>query len=105
MKEETEKYLKSLNPQQRLKFIIDAEKGTIEQGYQEQVDHPEHYQGSIECIDYIASLGLAEGFCLGNTIKYIHRRGKKDGDVLTNLKKAKWYLDWYVNHLEGQDNG
>lgn len=31
------------------------------------------------------------GFCLGNTVKYIARAGKK-GDRVEDLKKALWYL-------------
>lgn len=68
-----------------------------------KVDHPAHYQGSIECIDYIYSVGMAKGFCLGNAIKYIHRAGNKDGEsVRDDLEKARWYLDWYLNHMEAE---
>ena len=67
----------------------------------EKVNHPDHYQGSIECIDYIESLGLGKGFCLGSAIKYIHRAGNKAGESeLDDLKKASWYLDRYVDALE-----
>lgn len=63
------------------------------------VNHPSHYtSGKYEVIDIIEDqLGLdgLVGFCLGNTIKYICRAGKKGEDekYLEDLKKAKWYLN------------
>ena len=41
------------------------------------------------------------GFCLGNTVKYISRAGKKaTGKLLEDLKKARWYLDREITKLE-----
>ena len=67
----------------------------------EKINHPDHYQseGGIECIDYIESLGLGEGFELGNAIKYIARAGKKE-DAAADLKKAIWYIRRYLSRLE-----
>ena len=58
----------------------------------EKINHPAHYGGDTvyEAIKVIEAWGL--GFCLGNTIKYISRAGKKE-DRLEDLQKAKWYLD------------
>lgn len=59
----------------------------------EAVDHPPHYGGAdnpYEAIKVIEAWQL--GFCLGNCVKYISRAGKK-GDALTDLAKAKWYLE------------
>ncbi len=59
----------------------------------EAVNHPLHYGGEdnpYEAIKVIEAWGL--GFCLGNTVKYISRAGKKDV-LLQDLKKARWYLD------------
>ncbi len=37
-----------------------------------------HYaQGRIQATEFIADQGLAEGFCLGNIIKYAQRFGRK----------------------------
>ena len=64
------------------------------------VNHPAYYQaGGIEAIDVIEAWGL--GFCLGNTVKYIARAGKK-GSRLTDLKKAAWYLNRLIKRLEKQ---
>jgi len=65
----------------------------------EQVNHPDHYQSAagIEAIDVIEAFGL--GFCLGNAVKYILRAGKK-GPALTDLQKARWYLDREIARLE-----
>ena len=55
------------------------------------VNHPAHYQaGGLEAITVIEAFGL--GFCLGNTVKYILRAGRK-GAALEDLQKARWYLD------------
>ena len=59
------------------------------------VNHPSHYGGEenpYEAIKVIEAWGL--GFCLGNTVKYISRAGKKDPDKhLEDLLKAQWYLE------------
>ena len=57
----------------------------------EAVNHPAHYKaGGMEAIDVIEAFGL--GFCLGNTVKYVLRAGRK-GDAVEDLEKARWYLD------------
>lgn len=66
----------------------------------EAVNHPQHYGGAdnpYEAIKVIEAWEL--GFCLGNTVKYISRAGKKD-DVLQDLKKARWYLDREIQNRE-----
>ncbi len=60
----------------------------------EAVNHPQHYGGEnnqYEAIKVIEAWEL--DFCLGNTVKYISRAGKKD-NVVQDLKKAKWYLSF-----------
>lgn len=64
------------------------------------VNNPPHYGGlgnTYETINVIEAWGL--GFCLGNTVKYISRAGKK-GDALEDLKKARWYLDREISTLQ-----
>jgi hypothetical protein len=66
----------------------------------EAVDHPAHYGGAsnpYEAIKVIEAWGL--GFCLGNTVKYISRAGKK-GAALEDLKKAAWYLNRHIEAME-----
>lgn len=57
------------------------------------INHPEHYTHSkIEPIEVIEAWDL--GFCLGNTVKYICRAGRKeDNSEAQDLKKAAWYLN------------
>lgn len=68
----------------------------------EAVEHPAHYGGAddpYEAIKVIEAWGL--GFHLGNTVKYISRAGKKSGQsLLQDLKKARWYLDRWIQKLE-----
>lgn len=74
-------------------------------GVNEAVDHPQHYGGAdnvYEAIKVIEAWGL--GFCLGNTVKYISRAGKKSDPALQDLKKARWYLDREIANLE-KSNG
>lgn len=70
------------------------------------VDHPEHYGGvdnPYEAIKVIEAWNLS--FCLGNTIKYIARAGKKETDTtftcVQDLEKARWYLDREIYKLRG----
>ena len=63
------------------------------------VDHPSHYtQGKIEVIDFIEDQKL--DFRLANVIKYICRARYK-GDEAGDLKKAAWYLNRFIEKLEG----
>ncbi len=69
----------------------------------EAVNHPAHYGGAdnpYEAIKVIEAWSL--GFCLGNTVKYISRAGKK-GAALEDLKKARWYLDREIATMEKSD--
>lgn len=65
----------------------------------EEVNHPAHYGGdtTYEVIKVIEAWKL--GFHLGNTVKYVARAGKK-GDLLTDLRKAKFYLDRKIKMME-----
>ena len=66
----------------------------------DNVNHPAHYtDGSIEVIDFIEDKKL--GYHLGNAVKYISRAGKKDpSKEIEDLKKARWYLDRYIQKRE-----
>lgn len=68
----------------------------------EQVNHPSHYGGAdnpYEAIKVIEAWNL--DFCLGNTVKYISRAGKKDTDkTIQDLEKAKWYLERKIEQLK-----
>jgi hypothetical protein len=65
----------------------------------DDVNHPAHYTlGGIEVIDAIEAWSL--GFHRGNVVKYVARAGRKR-DVLTDLKKARWYLDREIARIEG----
>ena len=66
------------------------------------VNHPNWYADSnIEVIDYIEDKGF--GYHLGNAIKYISRAGKKDPSKETeDLRKAVWYIERYIQLIEGE---
>lgn len=60
---------------------------------------------TIELMDVVAFAvkgykNSLQGFCLGNTVKYIARAPYK-GKTLDDLKKARWYLDHEIKRLEG----
>ena len=75
---------------------MDKMYGNIEH---DAVNHPSHYtRGKIEVIAFIEDQQLP--YHLGNVIKYIARAGYK-GDKLEDLKKARWYLDRYINEVMG----
>ncbi len=67
----------------------------------ERINHPQHYGGDTpyEAIKVIEAWNL--GFCLGNTVKYISRAGKKDkAKIIEDLEKARWYLDREIQNLK-----
>lgn len=60
----------------------------------DNVERPMHYDGYVECIDYIRDRLGHEGFiayCWGSVIKYQHRWKEKGG--VESLRKARWFLD------------
>lgn len=71
------------------------------------VEHPAHYAGQIEAIDYIKDKLTPEaytGFCIGNVIKYLSRYEKK-GKPLEDLQKAEQYLKWAIETVGGYEDG
>lgn len=67
----------------------------------QMVSHPNHYQSEngIEVIDVIdAFVEDPESVYVGNVLKYVCRYKKKNG--LQDLRKAAWYLDRLIKHLE-----
>lgn len=67
----------------------------------EAINHPSHYGGDTpyEAIKVIEAWEL--DFCLGNTVKYISRAGKKDkSKELEDLEKAAWYLQRKITNLK-----
>ena len=66
----------------------------------EMVNHPSHYNmGKYEAIDVIEDWNL--NFNLGNAVKYLARAGHK-GNIIEDLKKAKWYIDREIQRLENK---
>ena len=69
------------------------------------VSHPAHYtMETIEPKDFIRDQEL--NFNRGNVIKYTVRAGRKNKNKeVEDLKKAKQYLEFEIEYLEGQLNG
>ena len=73
----------------------------------DNVNHPNHYKtkNGLETIQVIEAFtdGLMgiEATDTGNVIKYICRWKKKNG--LEDLKKAQWYLNHLINHVEKEN--
>ena len=65
----------------------------------ETVNHPDHYkEDKYECIDVMVDIYGVEAtknFCKLNAFKYIWRSDKKGKDI-EDMKKAKWYIDKYI---------
>ncbi len=66
------------------------------------INKASHYNsGKIEVIDALEDWGLDKNFCLGNSVKYIARHGKKPGaDPIEDLKKAAYYLNREIKKME-----
>lgn len=71
------------------------------------VNHPGHYEtGKFECIDVMQeALGVeaVKDFCVCNAFKYIYRHKRKNG--LEDIKKAKWYIDKYLDLCSDGEEG
>jgi hypothetical protein len=65
--------------------------------------NPTYYsQYKIQPIEFIESLGLIEGFCKGNIIKYTARALHKGGlsEAITDLGKVCWYAETLMGYYE-----
>ena len=65
----------------------------------DNVNHPQHYTGSIECIDaMLQQFGKEQvkSFCLLNAFKYLFRCNKKHNTPIEDVKTAIWYLNKYI---------
>lgn len=85
------------------KKIIDKEKD------KSVISHPERYGGdtTYECIKVLEAWLPPEqykGFLRGNALKYLCRVGKKD-ETAQELKKARFYLDKYIEFEETNGKG
>lgn len=82
--------------------LKDVAPSVNEKPVNDNVNHPSHYEtGSFECIDVMLETQGKEAvknFCLCNAFKYIYRHNNKNG--LEDIKKAKWYIDKYIELSE-----
>lgn len=68
------------------------------------VYHPSHYMSEtgLEVIDVIEAFTFdlkgIEAVDTGNILKYVCRWKKKNG--LQDLRKAQWYLEHLIEHIE-----
>ena len=105
--EELEKHIKALLPQKLALEPLPKEDRAIkmpESSKPDNVNQPSHYlKGGMECIDVIkavtSDLSGADAYYVGNIIKYVWRYNNKNG--IEDLRKAKHYLKWLIESLEG----
>lgn len=71
----------------------------------QSVSHPTHYTyGRFETIEVIEDItnGYSQepfaAYCIGNVVKYISRAPHK-GNMVQDLRKARQYLDFALEHL------
>lgn len=77
---------------------------------QDVVNSPPHYtQGGVEVIDIIAQTvsGYDDPFVsynIGNVVKYISRAPYKHAEPTEDLRKAKRYIEFAIDHLTKEDD-
>ena len=67
------------------------------------VNRPPHYNdhpSGIECIE----ITRHETFNIGNSIKYLWKRGKKN-DIIQDMEKAIWYIKDEINKIKNERLG
>lgn len=71
----------------------------------DDVNHPEHYTGTFECIDVMDEIYGTDAilqFSVCNAFKYLYRCKHKD-NMRQDLMKAKWYIEKAINIIEQQE--
>lgn len=86
----------------------DKEADQAEKPETDSIHHPDHYTWKgIECQEIIEAMteGLngIEAYYMGNIIKYLYRYPKK-GTLVQDLKKAAQYVEFLLEHFEGEKN-
>ena len=59
-----------------------------------------YIKNGIEVFDVVEAFGL--NFNLGNVVKYVCRAGKKDDCIVSDLRKARDYIDREIARLLGK---
>lgn len=71
------------------------------------IEHPSHYRGEkYECIEVMREVfgdEAVKAFCLCNAFKYLWRCKKKHDNAVTDIKKAKFYIEKYIELEEGEE--
>lgn len=81
--------------------MLNKEKMAIALRNDISVNHPQHYGGESNVYEVIKVIEAWDlDFCLGNTIKYIARAGKKSDNPIEDLEKAKWYIERKILQLK-----
>ena len=64
------------------------------------INDPPHYKtkSGVEAIHIIEAFGL--NYHVGNAVAYLLRHERK-GDPLSDLRKAKWFIDREISRREG----
>ena len=88
-------------------FLFGSKSDNANHPTPDNVNHPAHYEtGKFECIDVMVETQGKEAvkaYCLCAAFKYLYRHNRKNG--LEDIKKARWYLDKYVELEEGEADG
>lgn len=85
---------------------ITAESLNFSEETEDVVNHPSHYgNGRFETIEMIEEItkGYDDGFvahCVGTAVKYESRAPFKHDNPLEDLRKARKYLEFAIDHLE-----
>ena len=88
------------------KMLKESMDNYIPQVEVDNVNHPKHYEGNIECIDAMQEVLGKDGtinFCIGNAFKYIWRCKKKHQTPIEDLKKCRWYINKALELLESEE--
>lgn len=105
--ENTECFVKVFDELSDEPVISDYEKKAQDFGESDAVHQPAHYtQGKFETIEIIEEItqGYSDGFvahCAGTAIKYIARAPFKHDSPLEDIRKARAYLDFAIERIEG----
>lgn len=71
----------------------------------DNVNHPPHYRGKVECIDAIETAvdGLEgiEAVCTANALKYLWRWKRKNG--IEDLRKSVWYVQRLIEKIDAEN--
>lgn len=105
----TKKPLKAKKTRETRRYKAKTPKVEVNVNVHSRIAHdakvnPDHYarasRSGQQIIDVLEDFGVQNNAYRFVTVQYLFRAGRKSSETITDLLKARWYIDREIAHLE-----